>query len=254
MTQPVSRSQLTRKWVDEFARCGRISYEIAGKTAMFSDPTTSVGGEKISMEIPSYGAVKCITKNIFWKPAIDIKILRVRVMNPIRMTGEGVLMLGLNGERDRTYHTYLQNVKYQVEFTLDFNYHHPEFASQWGNLQKYLNEFVRAIIAEGRHEPFLGKSECVPAYIRPCRFGEGEGYYDHSGTKSFGYLKWGLTYPDEAYDNETEGCITDHIWPAEMVDGIVTYPAPGDCLRRKIRDAEITYFPDRTKGGKNADI
>ena len=254
MTQQISRSQLTQKWVDEFARCGRISYEIAGRTALFSDPTTSCGGEKISMEIPSYGAIKSITKNIFWKPAIDIRITRVRVMNPIRMAGEGVLMLGLGGEKDRVYHTYLQDVRYQVEFTFDFNRHHPQFASQWNNKQKYLHEFVRAIIAEGRHEPFLGKSECVPTYIRPCRFGEGDGYYDHDGAKSFGYLKWGLTYPDEAYDEETEGCITDHIWPAEMADGIVTYPPPGDCLRRKIRDAQITDFTARAEGDKNADI
>ncbi len=178
--------------------------------------------------------------------------MQVRVMNPIRLVSEGVLMLGLNGERDRAYHTYLQDVRYQVEFRFEFNRHYLQFASQWGNSRKYLNEIVRAIIAEGRHEPYLGKSECVPSYIRPCRFGDGEGYYDHAGTKSFGYLKWGLTYPDEAYDGETEGCITEHIWQAKMVDGIIKYPPPDECLRRKIREAVIGHFPDHQTGTEEA--
>ena len=243
--QPMSRSRLRELWTEKFMEKGRISYEIAGKKAIFTDPATGCGGEKCSMEIPSCGALTEITKAIFWKPAINIIVDRVRVMNPIRTAAEGQKFLGFDGGADRAYYTYLTDVKYQVEAHFEFNKLRPQFSAEWDNPKKYYAEIVKAILMEGRHEPFLGKTECAPEYIRLCEFGEGEGYYDHTGEKSFGYLYWGLTYPDIGYDRESLSAIMTHIWDAKMVDGVVTYPKPEECLHRKIRDAEMKYFPNK---------
>lgn len=251
--QPMSRSRLINMWTDKFTENGRFSYEIAGKTALFTDPTTGCGGEKCSMEIPSYSAIEGLTKEIFWKPAINIIVDRVRVMNVIAASAEGQKLLGLDGRTDRAFYTYLRNVRYQVEAHIEFNKLRPQFSAEWGNPKKYYAEMVKGILMEGRRVPFLGKSECIPEYIRICDFGEGPGYYDNSGEKRFGYLYWGLTYPDTGYDRESLSSIMTNIWDAKMVDGIITYPKPEECLRRKIRDADMKYFPDihqSNRGGK----
>lgn len=245
MNQPTGRHKLIGQWTEKFYESGRVTYEIAGKTAIFSEPTTSCGGEKISMEIPSHGAMVGITKGIFWKPVINWHIDRVRVMNPIRTVSEGQKLLGLDGRTERAFYTYLSDVRYQVEAHFEFNRLRPQFRKEWGNPKKYYCEMVKAILKEGRYTPFLGKSECTPTYIRLCDFGEGEGYYDHDGVRRFGYMFWGLTYPEEGYDEESRHAIMDHIWDAAMENGIITYPHPSRCPRRKIRDEEMKFFPDR---------
>lgn len=242
-----SRSSIENEWTEKFMKTGKVSFETAGRLALFADPVTSTGGEKISMEIPSYEALKGFIKNIFFKPALTWYVDRVRVMNPIRMHAEGQLLLGYRGEKDRAYFTYLEDVRYQVEAHFEFNPHHPEFSAQWTNDAKYYHEFVRAVIAEGRYNPFFGKSECVPDYIRLCDFGEGAGYYDNKGYKDFGCLYHGITYPDEAYDEATEGHITINMYHAYMVNGIVEYPPAPQCLHRTMGKAKIKRFPDKPK-------
>lgn len=243
-----SRSLLEKEWAEKFMNTGKVSYETAASLALFADPVTSTGGEKLTMEIPSHEALKGFTKNIFWKPSLTWHIDKVRIMNPIKTHAEGQRLLGYRGEQDRAYFTYLENVRYQVEAHFEFNPHHPEFSEQWTNDLKYYHEFVRAVIAEGRFTPFLGKSECLPTYIRLCEFGEGEGYFDNKGTHDFGFLYHGLTYPDEAYDTATEGHITYNMFHAVMENGIVEYPHASHCLHRTMGRAQIKRFPDKREG------
>lgn len=243
-----SRNGTVREWTGYFMDKGKVSYEVASPFALFADPVTSTGGEKCSMEIPSNEALKGFTKNIFWKPCITWYIDRVRIMNPIRMTAVGQKLTGLRGEMDLAYYTYLTDVRYQVEAHFEFNRNRPEYAEEWSNPVKYYSQFAKALLAEGRYSPFLGKSECVPSYIRPCAFGEGSGYYDKRGSHHYGYLYYGLTYPDEAYDSESAGWITLHLYDAVMENGIVEYPLPAKCLHRKIRQAMPKTF--RGKGDR----
>ena len=244
----LNKKAVENEWAEKFMKTGKFSYEIAGRLALFADPVTSTGGEKLTMEIPSHSALQGVTKGIFWKPCLIYYIDRVRIMNQIRTHAEGQRLLGYRGEQDRAYFTYLEDVRYQVEAHFEFNPHHPEFSEQWTNDLKYYHEFVRAVIAEGRFTPFLGKSECVPTYIRLCEFGEGEGYFDNKGTHDFGFLYHGLTYPDEAYDAATEGHITYNMFHAVMENGIVEYPHASHCLHRTMRKAQIKRFPDKREG------
>ena len=235
-------------WARKFAERGRISYEIAGRSALFSDPVTSCGGEKISLEVPTNEALKAITKAIFWKPCLTYYIDRVRILNPISMSACGRKMLGLRGEQDLTYCTYLRNVRYQVEAHFEFNANRPEFESQWGNWMKYYTEFSRALYVGGRLPLFLGKSECAPTYLDYAEFGDGPGYYDNAGRKDLGIMYYGLTYPDEAYDDYTDGHITRNFYHCVMVDGVVEFPHPGDCYRSTIRKAGYKAFPTKAAG------
>ena len=62
----------------------RIEFKVYGRRAMFSDPITKSGGEKLSYQIPTYQALKGIVESIYWKPTLIWYIDRVRVMKPIQ--------------------------------------------------------------------------------------------------------------------------------------------------------------------------
>lgn len=222
-------------------RC--VSYEVAGEYAIFSDPVISLGSDKLTLPVPTYEAMRGLTKNIFSKPAFYWHIRRVRVMNPIRTEADGVRLLDLNGGSCiQAYNTYLTDVRYQVEAELRWNKNHPELRAEWSRCEKYIHEFARAVMQGGRMDPFLGKSECVPSYIKPVVFGEGSGYYDGAGKKDFGIMYHSLTYADLAYDDYTRGHITENICRITMDGGVIEYPEQSECFRKRIRPASVKVF------------
>ena len=79
----------------------------------------------------------------------------------------------------------------------------------------------------GRRDIFLGTRECQ-GYVEPCAFGEGTGAYDDIPELSFGLMYHGLTYPDEAYSQETQGKMTANFWYPVMKNGVShLFPAGG---------------------------
>lgn len=59
-----------------------IEYKVYGKYALFTDPLTKTGGEKLSYQVPTYQALKGITESIYWKPTFTWVIDECRVMHP----------------------------------------------------------------------------------------------------------------------------------------------------------------------------
>ena len=47
-----------------------IEFEVTGRKGLFTCPEFKVGGEKCTLQIPTYEALKGITKSIYWKPTI----------------------------------------------------------------------------------------------------------------------------------------------------------------------------------------
>lgn len=47
-----------------------VEFEVTGRKALFTFPEFKTGGEKSSMAIPTYEALKGILKSIYWKPTI----------------------------------------------------------------------------------------------------------------------------------------------------------------------------------------
>ena len=68
----------------------QIEFKLYGKYALFSDPITRVGGEKLSYQIPTYQALKGICESIYWKPTFRWVIDEIRVLNPIRTKNKGI--------------------------------------------------------------------------------------------------------------------------------------------------------------------
>ncbi len=225
------------------AQENKFSFKVYGRKALFTDPLTRVGGERLSYALPTAEAIKGICESIFWKPTIRIIPLRVRVMNPIKMRAEGIRPIGYSGGNTLSQYTYLSDVSYQVEARFVWNENRHDLEKD-RNENKYYFMMKRMIEKGGRRDISLGTRECQ-AYVEPCVFGEGQGYYDRKSKADsdsvidFGVMLHGINYPDEI----GEGSIEVRLWHCTMTNGIIEFPAPEDCtMIRKIRKSDIKTF------------
>lgn len=53
-------------------RENKIQFKVQGRYALFTDPITRMGGEKMSYQIPTYGALRGIVEAIYWLSLIHI--------------------------------------------------------------------------------------------------------------------------------------------------------------------------------------
>ena len=218
-----------------------VEYVVYGRNALFSDVLTRSGGEKCTHPIPTYEAIKGITNSIYWKPTFYWVIDSVRVINPIRTVRKGVRPIIPSGGNELSYYTYLDDVCYQVRAHFEWKLNRPELeADRIEN--KHHNIAKRMIERGGRRDIFLGTRECQ-GYVGPCVFGEGKGAYDNSGTLSFGLMYHGITYADEAINDEDKGMLTTRFWNPQMVDGVIKFIRPEECtIKRNVREMKIKPF------------
>lgn len=215
-----------------------IEFELTGDYALFTDPLTKLGGEKLSYQIPTYEALKGIVSSIYWKPTLVMVVDAVRIMNPIQMESKGVRPIEYGGGNTLANYTYLRNVRYRVKAHFEFNDHRPDLAYD-RNENKHHNILKRALQAGGRRDIFLGTRECQ-AYVEPCAFDEGEGYYDDADL-TFGTMVHGFNYPDETGTNE----LAIRLWMPVMRNGVIHFPRPEECnLVRHIKKMERKEFSE----------
>lgn len=225
-----------------------VEFEVSGDYALFSDPVMRLGGEKCSYQLPTYEALKGILHSVYWKPTLIWVVDAVRVMQPIRMEVKGIRPIKYSGGNDLAYYTYLRDCRYQVRAHFEWNENRPELAND-RNENKHHQIALRMIRKGGRRDIFLGTRECQ-GYVEPCVFGEGVGAYDAVERLEFGMMYHGITYPDEAYDEETVGKMTAHFWQPVMERGVVRFPRPEDCPHHKpLRKMEIKPFGEGNFSG-----
>lgn len=206
-----------------------IEFMVYGKYALFTDPLTKLGGEKLTYHVPTYQALKGIAESIYWKPTIMIFVDEVRVMNEIRMESKGIRPMEYGGGNTLANYTYLVDVRYQVRCHFEFNPHRPDLAHD-RNEHKHHNIMKRCLAAGGRRDIFLGARECQ-GYVEPCVFGEGKGFYDNQPEDiSLGTMVHGINYPDETGRDVLEV----RLWEPVMKDGIIGFRKPEECDR--VRD------------------
>ncbi|QQK74820.1 type I-C CRISPR-associated protein Cas5 [Salicibibacter cibarius] len=218
-----------------------LEFQLYGDYALFTDPLTKIGGEKLTYDVPTYQALKGIVESIYWKPTLFFVIDKVRVMKPIQMESKGVRPIEYRGRNTLANYTYLKDVCYQVRAHFEFNFNRPDMTFD-RNEGKHFNIMQRSLKAGGRRDIFLGTRECQ-GYVEPCTFGEGKGFYDnYEGEIHFGTMVHGMNYPDETGKNELEV----RLWKPVMKKGIITFQRPEKCtLVRKIKEITPKHF-DKT--------
>lgn len=214
-----------------------IEFVVSGSYALFTDPLTKLGGEKLSYQVPSYQALKGIVESIYWKPTLIIYVDAVRIMKPIRMESKGIRPMEYGGGNTLANYTYLRDVSYQVRAYFEFNLNRPDLAYD-RNENKHHNVMKRALHAGGRRDIFLGARECQ-AYVEPCVFGEEDGFYDNYGEIHLGTMVHGINYPDETGREQLEV----RLWSPVMKDGVIHFIRPEQCeLTRTVTDMKPKRF------------
>lgn len=218
-----------------------VEFRVFGDYALFSDPITRTGGEKLSYQIPTYEAIKGVLHSIYWKPTIIWIVDQVRVMNQIQTETKGIRPIKYqNNENDLSYYTYLKDCCYQVKAHFIWNENRPELEKD-RNENKHHNIAKRMIQKGGRRDIYLGTRECQ-AYVEPCEFGSGKGFYDKTPELNFGMMYHGITYADEAYSQETKGRMSVRLWRAVMKNGVVNFVIPEQCIHRYLHEMSIKEF------------
>ena len=218
-----------------------VELEVTGDYALFSDPVMRVGGEKTTMQIPTYEALKGILSSVYWKPTFIWYIDAVRIMNRIQTEVKGIRPIKYSGGNDLSYYTYLKNCRYRVRAHFEWNENRPELACD-RNENKHHEIAKKMIRKGGRRDIFLGARECQ-GYVEPCVFEEGTGAYDDLEELGFGLMYHGITYADEAYSEETKGRMTVNLWRPVMRKGVITYLRPEECpVHKTVREMEIKPF------------
>lgn len=219
-----------------------IEFKVWGRFALFTDPLTKIGEEKCTYHVPTYEALKGVTKSIFWKPTIVWVIDQVRVMKRIRTQTKGTKPLEYGGGNTLAIYTFLADVEYQVRAHFEWNQHQPNLVADQVE-GKHFQIAKRMLDRGGRQDIFLGTRDCQ-GYVESCEFGSGEGHYDGAGELGFGLLFHGFDYPEETGQNKLEA----RFWRPTMVDGVIRFERPENCMARKfVRDME----PKRFGIGKN---
>lgn len=229
-----------------------VEFEVTGDNALFSDPVMRVGGEKCSLQVPTYEALKGILSSVYWKPTLVWFIDAVRVMNPIQTEVKGIRPIKYSGGNDLSFYTYLRNCRYQVRAHFEWNKNRPELADD-RNEHKHHNIARRMIERGGRRDIFLGTRECQ-GYVSPCAFGEGKGHYDDTPELAFGLMYHGITYADEAYSQETRDHMTVRFWRPVMCRGVIEFLRPEQCeLVRRVREMKMKPFGEEFENFQSAD-
>ena len=214
-----------------------IEFRVWGRFALFTDPLTKIGGEKCSYHIPTYEALKGITKSIYWKPTFTWVIDEVRVMKRIRTQTKGTKPLEYGGGNTLAIYTYLADVEYQVRAHFEWNPYRLELAED-RNESKHHVIAQRMLERGGRQDIFLGTRDCQ-GYVEPCEFGSGHGHYDDLGELAFGVMFHGFDYPDETGEQR----VSTRFWQPKMIDGVVRFARPEDCkIRKFIREMSPKRF------------
>ncbi len=239
-----------------------IEFRVWGRYAMFADPLTRVGGEKCSYHVPTYEALKGITKSIYWKPTFIWVIDEVRVMKRIRTQTKGAKPLNYGGiypsarklekKREEPFNTLAiytfltgdydpiagsAGVEYQVRAHFEWNTHRPELA-QDRVAGKHFQLARRHLERGGRQDIFLGTRDCQ-GYVEPCDYGSDDGDYDATGKLDFGLMFHSFDYPDETGVNQ----LAVNFWQPTMLDGVIRFPRPEACpFKHVVREMRPKRF------------
>ena len=136
-----------------------IAFRLWGRSALFSDPVTKIGGEKCSYHIPTYEALRGVARSIYWKPTFVWRIDKVRIINPIRTQTKGVKPLDYTGGNSLAFYNYLSNVEYHVLAHFEWNERASELAHDRDE-NKHNAMLNRYLTRGGTRDIFLGAREC----------------------------------------------------------------------------------------------
>ena len=87
-----------------------VEFCVCGRYALFSDPALRMGGEKATLLVPTYQAIKGALESVWWKPSILWLVDRVRIMHPIQTENKNIRPISYDGKLSSlSIYTYLKD-------------------------------------------------------------------------------------------------------------------------------------------------
>ena len=196
-----------------------IQIEASGRYALFTDPLTRAGGEKCTLPVPTYEALKGIVSAIYWQPQINWIIDRVRILEPIRTESRSVLRRKYNKRGyDMSIYTYLTNVRYHIQAHFVPSDTCGSFTES--DEHKHYRMALRMLERGGRRNIYLGTADC-PCSVNACEFESGNGFYDDS-CEDIGLMFHSFTYSGDTPDSAA-------YFRCCMENGVIRFPLPQEC-------------------------
>ncbi len=206
--------------------------EVAGEFACFTRPEMKV--ERVSYDVITPSAARAIFSAILWKPAINWRVTRIEVLNPIRWAavrrnevariaspgGSGIF---IEDERQQRAGLLLRDVRYRLHAEFDFI--PPEKRTRIRNVRpdekaaKYAAMFARRA-TKGQHfmQPYLGCREFSCSLVRLVKTPENEAP-PIAESRDLGFMLYDLDY-----SNEKD--IRPMFYRPEMKKGAIDVPPP----------------------------
>ncbi len=226
--------------------------DVSGNFACFTRPEMKV--ERVSYDVITPSAARGIFSAIFWKPAINWRITKIEVMNPIRWTsvrrnevsaiatprGSGILVEDVRQQRAGLL---LRDVRYRLYAEFDFIPPErrskslnpsPEWLTEEEEAELYRQVEMRPDEKEAKYaamfdrratkgqyfmHPYLGCREFSCKEIRRVKQPELETDKPIQDTRDLGFMLYDMDYSD-AKD------IKPMFFRPQMVNGVVNVPHP----------------------------
>lgn len=214
-----------------------IEFEVHGDYGLFTDPLSRLGEEKMTLSLPTYSGLKGIADSIYFKPTFQWIIDEVRIMHSIAMMPKGVKPLKMDLVASPSNYTYLIEPRYQVRMHFEWDENRPDLKQDRVD-GKHFAIAKRCLEQGGRLPIFIGTQECM-GFVKPCIFGEDEGFYDQVEELAFGLMMHGVTYPSPNGDD----MVKTRFYQPVMRNGVIKLPRPEECtVIAEVRELEPKHF------------
>lgn len=218
---------------------------ITGDYALWTDPATKGGGERISYQVPTAQVLQGICDAVYFKPTIRNVVDAVKIVNPVRFHSMGYRALYADLSPGLNYVTVLEDVEYLVQYHFEWNIDRDDL-SQDRIMKKHEAIVERSLKKGGRRDVFLGAREFL-GYVEAIY----EDEYLKEKTFYFGSdLDLGNIFHSFIYPNNEKAPFKSLFTHTIMKDGIIKFKSQDEC---EIRNELSSYTFKGHKGVVSVD-
>lgn len=219
--------------------------KVTGDYALWTDPATKGGGERISYQVPTVQALQGICDAVYFKPTIRNVVDAVKVINPVRFHSMGYRALYADLSAGLNYVTVLEDVEYLLKYHFEWNLNRDDLL-QDRIMKKHEAIAERSLKRGGRRDVFLGAREFI-GYVEAIDEDE---YLKEKTFYSGSDLDLGNIFHSFIYPNNEEGKLKSFFTHTIMKDGIIKFKSQDEC---EIRNALSSYTFKGHKGVVSVD-
>lgn len=197
---------------------------ITGDYALWTDPATKGGGERISYQVPTAQALQGICDAVYFKPTIRNIVDEIKVVNPVRFHSMGYRALYADLSAGLNYVTVLEDVEYLVQYHFEWNIDRDDLSKD-RIMKKHEDIVERSLKKGGRRDVFLGAREFL-GYVEAIDKDE----YSNEKTFYFGSdLDLGNIFHSFIYPHSEDKPLKSLFTHTYMKDGIIKFKSQDEC-------------------------